>query len=100
MWLLTLGPGKARQEEFLREVERWRHYNEARAYLSHRCEPNLNVFQNLQTVPDLKLGNAVGMNLEAYKQSVSAPPRFEEVSVGSDEKNPPMQVCRRTPPRW
>jgi hypothetical protein len=85
MWLLTLGPGKARQEEFLREAARWRRYHEAMVYLSSRCEPKLNKSHNLQTVRDLKLESPVCMNLEAYKRSVSAPPRLEEVSIVSDE---------------
>lgn len=85
MWLGTIGPGKARQGEFLREAESWRRYVEALAYLSSRSMPNPNVSHNLQAASDLKLGSVVSMNLEPYKQSVSAPPQFEEVSVGSDE---------------
>ena len=85
MWLLTLDPGKARQAEFLREAERWRRYVEAKAYLSSRSKPKPNSSRNLQLDPDLKLGSAVCVNLESYKQSISVPQQFEEVSVTSDE---------------
>jgi hypothetical protein len=86
MWLGTLDPGKARQGEFLREAERWHRYLEALAYMSSRSTSNPNMTRNnLQAASDLKLGSVVSMNLEPYKQSVSAPPLFEDVSVSSDE---------------
>jgi hypothetical protein len=85
MWLLTLGPGKARQGEFLREAESWRRYVKALAYLSSRSEPKPDTFRNLQVISDSKLGSAVCMDLESYKQSLSTPHQFEEVSVASDE---------------
>jgi len=85
MWLLTLGPGKARQDEFLREAERWRRYVEAKSYLSSRSKPKPNKSHNLQVNPDLKLGSAVCLNLESYKESLSIPHQFEEVGVTSDD---------------
>ena len=85
MWLLTIGPGKARQDGFLREAARWRRYVEARAYLSSRNNPKPNNSRNLQVTSDLELGSSVCMNLESYKQSLPVPRQYEEVSVASDE---------------
>jgi hypothetical protein len=85
MWLLTLGPGKARQGEFLREADRWRRYVEAKAYLSARSEPKLTMSRNPQSAPEINIETAVCVNLEAYKQSLSVPHQFEEVSIASDD---------------
>ena len=85
MWLGTLGPGRARQDEFLREAESWRRHVEALAYLSSRSESKPNMSRNLQVASDKKLGSAACMNLESYKQSLSVPHQLEEVSVASDE---------------
>ena len=85
MWLGTLGPGKARQGEFLREAERWRRYIEALTNLSSLNEPKPNRVHNFPIASEVKLENAVCMNLESYNRSISAPPQLEELSIASDE---------------
>jgi hypothetical protein len=85
MWLLTLGPGKARQGEFLREAEKWRRYVEAKAYLTARSEPEQELSHGPQSTDEIKLESAIRVDLDAYNQSLSVPHQFEEVSVVSDD---------------
>lgn len=85
MWLLTLGPGKARQGEFLREAEKWRRYIEAKALITSRSESKLTLSPNPQSASDIDMESAVCVNLESYNQPISIPHQFEEVSVVSDD---------------
>jgi hypothetical protein len=85
MWLLTLGPGKARQGEFLRDAEKWRRYIEAKAYLSSRNESKLTLSPDPQSASELNVESAVCVNIESYNQALPIPHQFEEVSVVSDE---------------
>jgi hypothetical protein len=85
MWLGTLGPGKARQGEFLREAERWRRYIEALAHLSSLNEPESNRVQDFPVATEQKQRDEVYMNLESYNRSISIPSQLEELSIASDE---------------
>ena len=85
MWILTLGQGKARQSEFLREAERWHRYVEAKTYLSARSKSNKNSSRNPQSAQEIKLESAICVDFESYNQCLSVPHQFEDVSVASDD---------------
>jgi hypothetical protein len=85
MWLLTLGPAKARQAEFLREAERWQRSQEAKAYLSTRDNLDTGSLDGEPLASDINLGSAIPVNIEPYSQSLSKHQALEEVRIVSEE---------------